>query len=394
MKNRIVLCLALMPVILFSALSAHGQFDASHPVTLQIDNIALEDLFTRLELEFGISIAYGSDNIPTNFMISFNVANVTLIETIEIICSEAGLTYQIIDDVLIFRRSERALQLDTIRSGLSPASYATLNDRETTPVSNKMSRESDSLSFDSSRREVSLPRREFHFSSPKKVLQLKNIQFRSMIPPQTRARRPLVYQAGLFLAYAADFDNFHFLERELDFQTFSPAWNQSFGIGGYVVLNPKVYISLAVGYSSKDFRLDYNYVVLDPDDPFPIPDRTTVQSRYLDFPFTLGYGVLEKRQYSLWMTAGISSSLLVSKNEKTTYHNHSEKLTEHFVRHSKMALYGGSVGVILHRSIGSFAGIFINPGILYCLQPVNEGSMEPGYSTYQIKTGLQVIFSK
>src|SRR5690606_22285840 len=163
MKNRIALCLTLMPLVLFSSLSVHGQFDATRRVTLQIDNITLEDLIRRLDLEFGVSVAYGSDNIPIDLMISVNITNATLIETIEIICLEAGLTYQIVDDVLIFQRLGNEPEAEMTVPSLSPASDAILNARGTTPVLRSESHESDSLASDSPRREVSL-RSEEHTS--------------------------------------------------------------------------------------------------------------------------------------------------------------------------------------------------------------------------------------
>src|SRR5690606_1791355 len=232
MKNRIALCLTLMPLVLFSSLSVHGQFDATRRVTLQIDNITLEDLIRRLDLEFGVSVAYGSDNIPIDLMISVNLTNATLIETIQIICLEAGLTYQIVDDVLIFQRLGNEPEAEMTVPSLSPASDAILNARGTTPVLNQESHESDSLASDSPRREVSLPGRPFYVSSPNKVPRLRKLQFKSMIPPKTNDGRPLVYQTGLFFTYSADFDNFHFLKRDPEFQTFSRVWNQSFGMGG------------------------------------------------------------------------------------------------------------------------------------------------------------------
>src|SRR5690606_22437810 len=109
----------------------------------------------------------------------------------------------------------------------------------------------------------------------------------SLFPTSKKKLKLGFHGAGVFISYAMDYNRFHFIERDITYQHYEVDWNHSVSMGGYVIVSSKLYISLGVGYATKDFALDYNYRVLDPDDPFPIPDKTKVQIRYLEVPLTI-----------------------------------------------------------------------------------------------------------
>jgi hypothetical protein len=166
-------------------------------------------------------------------------------------------------------------------------------------------------------------------------------------------------------------------------------------MGGYIILSSKIYVSLGAAYATKDFVLNYNYQVLDPDDPFPIPDQTRIRVRYLEIPLTLGYGILTRRKYSLCVAAGFYPSYLVEKGEHTTYLNSGNPSTTYFVNANSSTIYSGTLGFIAHYSISNGCGVFIEPSYLYFMGAVNREAMKSNSSLYRIKTGIQFsLFQK
>lgn len=384
---RILLLVALTS----ATLNAFSQLDLSRQITLEVNDVSLEKLFEILETNHEILIAFGIDNVP-DIKFSISVRNKTIFDVLQIVCSKTGLTYQIIDTAIVFKYARQATApsivkgMDSIASPNLPIELPTLAVSAPAMIGDSLiSTPVDTLTgvADNSQSNT-----ESTQSEPLINFQSDPAQAPSLFSSEKKSRNK-IYGAGMFFSYAMDYNQFHFVERDITFQKYKVDWNHSASLGGYIIVSSKLYISLGVGYATKDFALDYNYEVLDPDDPFPIPDQTKVKIRYLEIPLTVGYGVLSRRKFSLCIAAGFYPSYLIEENEHTTYLNSGDLSTSYFVSATRSILYSGTIGFIAHYSISKSVGVFLEPGYLYFIGPVNNKAMEANSSLLRIKTGIQ-----
>src|SRR5687768_12951622 len=103
-------------LILFcSSLSAFGQLDLARPITLEVENVSLEELFKTLETTYVIHVVYGTDNVPASTRISLNARDEPLSEIFHMISAQVGLSYQVINEVIVFQRLEGTASEELIR---------------------------------------------------------------------------------------------------------------------------------------------------------------------------------------------------------------------------------------------------------------------------------------
>ncbi len=388
----------LLTLSLSGTLTLYAQVDLTRRVSIDVKDVRLDKLFEILETNHGVIISFGIDNIPSHLTISLSAKDRTLYEILQMICSQAGLIYQIIDSAVVFKyarpvnrqRIERIADTTkvpittTINSPVDSLSKVIVSEHSTAqPI------DSSQDSLQSSHQTNSQDAKDTTHQATNKFMQVEFPPVPSLFSTAKKRSRVEFYGAGVFFSYAVDYNRFHFIDRDIAFQQYEVGWNHSLSMGGYVIVSSKLYVSLGIGYATKDFALTYNYRVLDPDDPFPIPDKTKVEIRYLEVPLTIGYGILTKRKYSLCIAAGFYPSYLVEKGERTTYINNGDPSTSYFVNANRSTIYSGTIGFIAHYSIGNSCGIFIEPGYLYFIGAVNKAAMQPNSSLYRIKTGIQ-----
>ncbi len=398
----------LLTLSLTGTLTLYAQVDLTRRVSLDVKNVRLDKLFELLETNHGVVISFGIDNLPSHLTISLSAKDKTLYEILQMICSQAGLMYQIIDTAIVFKYARPQEQkriegtADTTKVPISTMMNSPIH-RPIDTVSNVIVREySTTQPIDSSQDSLQYSHHTNSQEAKDTTHQAINNFKRVELAPapslfSTAKKRSQVgfYGAGVFFSYAVDYNRFHFIDRDIAFQQYEVDWNHSLSMGGYVIFSSKLYVSLGVGYATKDFALNYHYRVLDPDDPFPIPDKTKVEIRYLEVPLTIGYGILTKRKYSLCISAGFYPSYLVEKSERTTYLNNGNLSTTYFVNANRSTIYSGTIGFIAHYLIGNNCGIFIEAGYLYFIGAVNSAAMQPNSSLYRIKTGIQYsLFQK
>jgi hypothetical protein len=397
-----------MRILLLTALSigiltAHAQVDLTRRITLDIKEVSLDKLFEILETHHGVVIAFGIDNIPNTLKISLSVKNTTMLEILQMICAQAGLSYDIIDRAIVFKYSQ--LNQRKTAKASDTSMFALPPNRDSSNISTMIK---GNVSLDSliAKRvdsgkvsyKYTIPdKAEFQLPKPVNTPDVSDLVIGpSLFSDGNRHLKKIgCYGAGLFFSYAVDHNKFHFAERNIAFQKYEVDWNHSMTMGGYIILSSKIYISLGAAYATKDFVLNYNYQVLDPDDPFPIPDQTRLRVRYLEIPLTLGYGILTRRKYSLCVAAGFYPSYLVEKDEHTTYLNSGNPSTTYFVNANSSTIYSGTLGFIARYSISNGCGVFIESGYLYFIGAVNREAMKSNSSLYRIKTGIQFsLFQK
>lgn len=380
-----------------NTLTMYGQVvDLNKRITLEVDNIPLEKLFEILEEQHGMRIAFGLDNIPSALKVTIAATNKKLHEILNLICIQSNLSYQIIDNAIVFKYTRpkifsttksltdsdsiHAFQKQSVQNSILSDSISThipstdqvLDSADTSEVSGAIKTE--------------LMKLQPVVQTPS---YLEPITLPSLFSPSKKASKIPFYRAGVFYSYALDFNRFQFMERDIAFQKYNTEWNYSFSAGGYVIVSSKIYISLGTGYATKDFVLNYNYEVLDPDDPFPIPNQTQVKVRYIEIPLTIGYSIYTHGKYSICIAAGFYPSYLVDKRESTSYLNQGKPDTEYFVKANRSILYGGTVGFIFHYALSKNFGVFLEPDYLYYIGTVNKEAMHSNSAMFRIKTGIQ-----
>lgn len=386
----------LLTLSLLTTLTLHAQVDLSRRVTLDVKEVNLAKVFEILETRHGLVIAFGVDNIPATLKISLSATNKTIYEILRMICSQAGLTYQIIDNAVVFKYAGHVTALKADRTSTStPTSFSPAKDSSFNVPADTVLTAVESLPvnrIDSSQILIQQSQTKAHSQEDHRIdesVPMNLPEVPSLFSTSKKRSKLGFYGAGIFFSYAIDDNHFRFAERDIAYQQYEVDWNHSMSMGGYVIVSSKLYVSLGLGYATKDFALNYHYKVLDPDDPFPIPDKTKLQIRYLEVPLTIGYGIYNKRNLSLCAAVGFYPSYLIEKRERTTYLNTGNPSTDYFINDNRSTLYSATLGFIVHYSVNRFCGIFVEPGYLFFPESVNKRAMEPNASLYRIKTGIQ-----
>lgn len=379
--------------LLLLSLTLHAQVDLNKKISIQVENVSLDSVFEILLTTHKIHLAFGIDNIPSNSPITIQANNQTLQEIIQTICRQSGLSFTVIGNSIVLRYTkppygqqppssppplqllpEKQSILDTL---LTPAPTWSPVDTTHTITSDTTTQlpftTLDSIHRNQDTTQV-IPQPYANTSTLKK----NNLKF-----------NPRLTASGIFANYALDFNQFHFQERDIAFQKFAPEKNNSVGVGAYAVYNKKLYLSLGIGYATRNFVLSYNFQVLDPRDPMPIPDQTKVNLTYVELPLTIGYHIYSKKRFSLWLSTGFFQSFLIEKNETTTYLNKENQDTAYFLHTNQSTLCSLTLGFITHYYVYKRWGIFLEAGYLYCFDKVNTTAMESNTTTCRIKSGIQ-----
>lgn len=385
----------LLTLSLSTTFTLYAQVDLSRRVTIDVRDVHIAKLFEILETSYGLAIAFGIDNIPGTVKISLSADNKPIYEILHMICQQTGLTYQLIDNAIVFKYSPSAKKQETDHSPAStPLLSSSAHDSSIHTTTDTVVVANDSLPI------TNVDSLLIANHTPQDVPSYKNSRKPESVPMMpaevpslfstSKKRSKLgLYGAGIFFSYAMDYNQFHFADLDIAYQHYKVDWNHSVSMGGYVIVSSKLYVSLGVGYATKDFSLYYHYKVLDPDDPFPIPDETKVQMRYVEVPLTIGYGILNRRKFALFIAAGFYPSYLIETRERTTYLNAGNSFTDYFVNDNRTTLHSATLGFIAHYSLTARCGIFIEPGYLFFPGTVNTRAMEPNTSLYRIKSGIQ-----
>lgn len=345
-----------------------GQPDLTKRITLTLDDIRLNELFDTLETVAGVPIAYSSDRILIDMRLTLRIHDGSLQTVIDHICSTGNLAYQVTKHMIVFRRR------DSLPQKVEPPDDGPTHGG----VSMYIMGGADSSTV------LSVLGVSGFFVPLEVDPQLMTVpDFRRRANPSIKTGGRL----GIGLTYAYDFDVFDFLPPPINFQQYRSKSHRRLGVGAYMLVLRRTYLTLEIAYSKRDFRLAYNFRVIDLDDPVPIPDETIVKLRYLEVPVSLGYRVYSRGSAMLLVTAGLHPWFLAHSGEVTTYRNHPGRRSAFFVDSSRSFVYGADVGLALYRSLSDFVGLFLKPSFFHSGSVVNEVSIETGFSMWRIMAG-------
>ena len=370
---RIVLLIScIMPIA-----SAFGQVDWRKRISISVNDMPLERLLEILEENHGIRFSYGFDNIDSHTRITLNAENKTFLDVIQQICLQSNMTYVIISDAIVFKPylDKQTKNLKTIASPI----------QETAPPET----DNGQIKYDSSyaKPEIKNPWSTIPLAGFKQVKRVP-----SKKPSVTSLYAMEGNRSGIFLLAEYDFNQFNFHERPVDNQRYEIVTNQSFGLGVYRVFSKRFYVSLGAVWNRKAFGLNYNYLILDPNDPFPVPSKTIVTMNYLELPLTIGMRVFEAKKNHLWFAVGMNSSTLLNDHETTYYQNTGNPNTRYFIDTNNARFISCSISVIYYRSISRSWGIFIASDANFFSPSLNNEAMDSPKALLRAKSGLQYSF--
>lgn len=377
----------LVIVMLWGAFAAQSQPNLNQKISLHVENMRLEYFLDTLQVVAPVRVGYGSDNIPVALPITLHADGASLYEILDEICSLTQLTYKVIGDVVVFR-----YPADGPGAPREVVDTAAARQRRT-------SRDKSVIQLMHSGYDVGetllgvvpilIPAFTTIITTEPADLIIAREDYLSVygatLPVVSRPKAPA---GGMFVGCAVDYNRFAFKEREISEQEYVTTPNRSFGFGGYVTTAGRIHFSLALNCSEKRFALDYHYRILDPGDPFPIPDRTVVKTRYLEFPFMINYTIFCGRKYAMSLGTGFQPCFLVQSREETTFLNAQGKETADFLAGNAPAFYGGNVGVTLHRAVSRFGGVFFRSDVVYFDRAANSMAMKGPFVLYRIRAGV------
>jgi hypothetical protein len=373
------------------AMPALGQEILSKPITIDVQGVTLDYLLSRLQQESDVVFVYGIDNIPQALRVTIKASGKPLLQIINDICRQADLTYQVVDNAIWLKYSPKPQNAKT-KAGTGAADTVArqteiLTD-STFRFKESQNRNRDSIPF--------LYAPPGTLGGPLKVRKpdLKVPVIVESVPAGVGPGPKRIAGYGVFAYYGIDYNQFQFAKRPVLSEAYSVDPNYSIAAGGYVVFRSGIYFSLGIGYATKNFTLSYNYQVLDPSDPFPIPDRTKLRATYVEVPITVGYVFLKRRKFDVCGAAGFYPSVLVSKAESTSYLNSAQKHTDFFIARHESELLSASVGVMLNYRPLERVGVFFEPEYFYIIKRINPAAIESNANMFRLKAGIQISLQK
>lgn len=371
----------LLVVVIFKFTPVFSQINWRTPITLHEQNIAVHELLEIIESKTHVKVSYGRDNIPENIKISIAAYRRPLFEVINEICNKANLSIQVIDNVIVFRY----IKLPAVKR---PKIAANISDTT----------ETGKIPFDEEIIDLPVPadsaivqrRDSTHINRATNIIDLKPI-VTNHLPQQLVKKR---IHVGLFLHYAYDFNYFSFIDREIPEQEFTSGYNSTFGIGTYTRISKRLTLSFGAGLSTKRFTLNYNFKVLDLNDPIPIPDQTKVEITYLEVPLGVCYRVLDYHGYTLSAGTGIAANFRILNDEWTTYQNRDGHATQHFKLSNQRFISGMLLTLSVHKSFRDRWGMYLQPVYCQYLHVINDAVMKSNTRLFTVKAGLFHIIKK
>ncbi|HEY5747232.1 MAG TPA: hypothetical protein VIU12_14215 [Chryseolinea sp.] len=357
------------------------KLDLTRTIPINREHQRLDTLIIYLKQRGHLRVSYSSNPRVNAVEITLRKGNTKLLDILSVICETANLEYQIINDAIVFKH----------KKGPGPA-YSALPEKLTPNLPGI-------ANYDSVKNTFSPPLEMDSLKLGRYGRKLPEFEYGKITLPPVR-RRPMAtvkstklkndIRFGVYYSYACDLNSFRFVNKDPVFQKFQSEVNFSSTIGVYSVISSKLLISVGLTDVSKDFYLDYNYEVVDKNDPFPIPDKTAVDLRYLEVPIVVGYKMLEAKKVSLWFNGSVLPSFLIDKSERTSYLNKDAVETVYFLETNRTRLFSFSFAMPLHLWLTRNIGMFLEPSYGFTFGTINENAMRENYSVYRLKTGVQL----
>ena len=202
--------------------------------------------------------------------------------------------------------------------------------------------------------------------------------------------------------YAPVFSNYQFNNPAIDNYgwltqyEYKSKYNYSAGLS--VEYQKKFLLGGGVAYATKGYVLDYNFVVIDPNDP-ALPQKATVEAGYLDVLGIVGYPVKISRNVLIIPNLNIIYSMLIN-NKITTLSGDNKKFIYHegdgilIKQDLKTNLFSTGVGVAARINLFNRVSLGLGPSLYYAFNKVSDKAIKKNKLFYGVKLGLYFKISK
>jgi TonB-dependent starch-binding outer membrane protein SusC len=98
----------LFVTLFFIGLSAKAaSVDIGKRVTLKVENESIKNVFQKIEKQIDVHFMYETNQVNTNQKISLKLNNVTLEQALDKICSNFFLKYEIVNNNIVIKKSQK-----------------------------------------------------------------------------------------------------------------------------------------------------------------------------------------------------------------------------------------------------------------------------------------------
>jgi hypothetical protein len=354
-----------------------GQIKWNQRITIKENNISIERLLVKIQSEHDVYFAFGLDNYFSTVRLSIDVTNETLLQIVNRICQQGNLVYKVIGSTILFSHEKREPDKPEQAQPLASKQEEEASPKDTggnVPIEMEMAK--------------ALP--DEH---PQPLLQSdavdKLTRTSEAVAPVISTGTSRKKNIALFLNYSLDYNRFSFITPSVSHQRFTSGNNNTTAtLGTVITLSRRWHVSLGAGISNKDFRLNYNYLILDVNDPFPVPDQTHVSLRYFEAYLKMWYSFYSSPKFTCSLVTGVGSSFLTKENETTTYVNKTPAATHFFIDSNRSRLGAASMSIMAQRSILPRWRIYLEPQYQYFFHNVNSKAMEAPLHTLKLNAGI------
>ena len=193
---------------------------------------------------------------------------------------------------------------------------------------------------------------------------------------------------------STDFYNMDFLPLERSDASFDPDFNYSIGASARYRFNDNLNVNVKIVYATRDFTLNHNFRFIEPNDPlfFLLPRRTTVDLSYLDLPLSLNYVFLEKKNFDIFLSAGVVPGVLVADKESTVFEDNHEEKTEDLTNDLNSFLISGTLGAGIKYNLMNKLAIILEPQYRYFFNRISDENEDNTPQLFSVAFTAEIRF--
>ncbi|MBL0745814.1 hypothetical protein [Chryseolinea lacunae] len=240
-----------LATLLSCTLYANAQIDVSRRLTFKAENVDLPTLFDLLEKQCGITVIYGTDNLPAVLRVSITGNEISLLAVVNEICRQANLNYYIIESAIVFKYSQPKISNRPNDVTKQTVDFSPTIPPVNLPENKTLQATQIIISGDTLYTRPTVPTQT---EPADDTIETKTMEAHSQALQGSERLKPKMTKksGGIFLTYG--------IQRSIASETYSIGSHPSFSLP----VTNRIFLRLSAGYASKDFTLYYNYKILDP----------------------------------------------------------------------------------------------------------------------------------
>jgi hypothetical protein len=381
----------LTTMLIFKVTMGHPQSrPLNKKITLEVKNMRLEDLLEKIQHDYNVKMVYGADNFPSDQPITMRADNVSLKHFLYSLCLKAGLTYEVVEEYVIFQYkipipvhqdSQRTKVIVVSEKLVSKPEAVVRNDSITTVSIQTTVNQEPVIVI----RELPDPD---SIITAKDTVKIKEPVYNHKVKKGSKTKSLTTYKILLYLS--GDNHLYHFKALPDKNQKYTSELNSAFGISFFKLISRKMLLGVGLLYSHKSFTYHRNFRILNPDDAVSIPDVTSLRLTYYEVPVEVEYQFIHRNKISINLVPGLDAAFLQKNVEHTKYLTHGEPMTSYFSKDTNAVLLGAQAGIKIEYPLLNSFSIFLTPRYVHYLKPVNGVAMHSGYDLFRFQAGIQL----